>query len=681
MADFERARSPEERELDLKRTQLAGLETELVERELELSTLQQELAVFEAQYLRVVGRRYATLDDINARIAEAQAIRRPADHAVLEEARGARETADATASQAESDARDAEPVPSFEPPERLKTLYRAAARKLHPDLATTDDERARRHEWMAKANDAYRHQNEDALKTVLADWETSPESGPGTDTPSELVRVIRQIAQMRRRIDEIELMIDALKAGNVYALYAQFKTQARSAGNPLDELAASIDEQITDAKRRLADMQAEAAEPDAPEPAGDDDTGPADADTKGGGAPIEERYEEVQRLILLGKDRGYLLFNELNELLPAEITSSEELDELFDLFGNAGIRVVESRQEREEKERTEQTERDEPTDDVADWYIRAVEHGHADAQFRLGSMLANGIGVQQDIEEAVKWYRQAAEQGHVRAQVELAGLYRRGEGIPQNYTEAAVWYRRAADQGDSTAQSNLGLMCNHGLGVSQDYLEAVVWYRRAADQGDPAGQVKLGTMYTVGQGVQRDYNVAAVWYRCAADQGDASAQYLLGMMYEAGHGVRRDHDSAMQWYRRAADRGHSDARQRLADLGTGLDEPGVPDAGTEGQQERDAELGCLGFFVVELRSALAQCAYLVLVALVGLASIYSGLYMAEWLSTALCDEGACGVASGLAVVVGFLGGSLTAASVLGGALAIFRELVRAFLSR
>ena len=218
MADFERAQSPEEREFDLKRTELAGLESELVERELDLSTLQQELAVFEAQYLRVVGRRYATLDDINARISEAQAVRCPGDHAALEKARNARETADVTVAQAEGAAPDAEPAPPFEPPPGLKALYRAAARKLHPDLATTDDERSRRHEWMAKANEAYRHQNEDALNTVLADWETSPESVPGTGIPSELVRVIRQIAQVRRRIDEIGLVIDALKASDLYAL-------------------------------------------------------------------------------------------------------------------------------------------------------------------------------------------------------------------------------------------------------------------------------------------------------------------------------------------------------------------------------------------------------------------------------------------------------------------------------
>ena len=680
MADFERAQSPEERELDLKRTELAGLESELVERELELSTLQQELAVFEAEYRCVVGRRYAALDDINARIAEAQAVRRPDDQASLEEARNARETADVSVAQAGGDVPDAETAPRFEPPTGLKALYRAAARKLHPDLATTDGDRARRHEWMAKVNEAYRQEKEDALNTVLADWETSPESVPGTDIPSELVRVIRQIAQVRRRIDEIGLVIDALKAGDLYALHAQCRTQPRSADNPIDELAAWIDEQIADAKRRLENLKAESRTPDVLESRNDGDTDIGDAETNGGGAPLEERYEEIQQLILLGKQRGYLLFDEVNELLPAEITSSEELDGLFDLFGNAGIRVVESRQEREETERTERTERDERADDVADWYIRAVEHGHADAQFRLGNTLANGIGVQQDVEEAVKWYRQAAKQGHVHAQNELAGLYRRGEGVPQNYTEAAVWYRRAADQGDPTAQSNLGLMYNHGLGVSQDYLEAVTWYRRAADQGDPAGQVKLGTMYTAGQGVRRDYRVAAGWYRRAADQGDASAQYLLGMMHEAGHGVPRHTDTAMQWYRCAADQGHTDAQQRLACLETQLDEPGIPDIRTEGQQERGSELGWLGYFVVKLGSVLAQYGYLFLIALVGLASAYGGVYTAEWLSTILCDE-VCGVAGGLAVVGGFFGGWLTAMAVLGGALAVFRELVRAFLSR
>ena len=57
---------------------------------------------------------------------------------------------------------------------------------------------------------------------------------------------------------------------------------------------------------------------------------------------IEEKYDEVRQLISLGKEKGYLLYDEVNELLPADITSSDELDDLFSTFGNAGIVVVDS---------------------------------------------------------------------------------------------------------------------------------------------------------------------------------------------------------------------------------------------------------------------------------------------------------------------------------------------------
>ena len=51
---------------------------------------------------------------------------------------------------------------------------------------------------------------------------------------------------------------------------------------------------------------------------------------------IEEKYDEVRQLINIGKEKGYLLYDEVNELLPSEITSSDELDDLFNTFGSAG---------------------------------------------------------------------------------------------------------------------------------------------------------------------------------------------------------------------------------------------------------------------------------------------------------------------------------------------------------
>jgi RNA polymerase primary sigma factor len=57
---------------------------------------------------------------------------------------------------------------------------------------------------------------------------------------------------------------------------------------------------------------------------------------------IEEKYDEIKALIALGKEKGYLLYEEINDLLPADVTSAEELDDLFSAFGAAGIEIVDS---------------------------------------------------------------------------------------------------------------------------------------------------------------------------------------------------------------------------------------------------------------------------------------------------------------------------------------------------
>jgi RNA polymerase primary sigma factor len=58
--------------------------------------------------------------------------------------------------------------------------------------------------------------------------------------------------------------------------------------------------------------------------------------------PIEEKYDEVKELILMGKERGYLLYDEVNDLLPEGVCTSDELDRIFSLFGSAGIEVIDS---------------------------------------------------------------------------------------------------------------------------------------------------------------------------------------------------------------------------------------------------------------------------------------------------------------------------------------------------
>ncbi|MBV9474633.1 MAG: RNA polymerase sigma factor RpoD [Acidobacteria bacterium] len=57
---------------------------------------------------------------------------------------------------------------------------------------------------------------------------------------------------------------------------------------------------------------------------------------------VEEKYAEVKQLIAIGKEKGFLLYDEIYEVLPEEVTSlPEELDEIYIRFNDLGIDVVE----------------------------------------------------------------------------------------------------------------------------------------------------------------------------------------------------------------------------------------------------------------------------------------------------------------------------------------------------
>ena len=56
---------------------------------------------------------------------------------------------------------------------------------------------------------------------------------------------------------------------------------------------------------------------------------------------IEEKYDQVRQLINMGKERGYLLYDEVNDILPVEVHSSEEIDDLLSTIERYGINIYE----------------------------------------------------------------------------------------------------------------------------------------------------------------------------------------------------------------------------------------------------------------------------------------------------------------------------------------------------
>src|SRR5688572_33386288 len=58
-------------------------------------------------------------------------------------------------------------------------------------------------------------------------------------------------------------------------------------------------------------------------------------------ATVEDKYPAVKQLVELGKEKGYLLYDEIYEMLPEEVVSlPDELDEIYLRFSDLGVDVI-----------------------------------------------------------------------------------------------------------------------------------------------------------------------------------------------------------------------------------------------------------------------------------------------------------------------------------------------------
>ena len=58
--------------------------------------------------------------------------------------------------------------------------------------------------------------------------------------------------------------------------------------------------------------------------------------------PKQELLGEVKKLINLGKEKGFLTYDDLNSTLPADVVSSDQFSTIMTMFGEMDIEIVES---------------------------------------------------------------------------------------------------------------------------------------------------------------------------------------------------------------------------------------------------------------------------------------------------------------------------------------------------
>ena len=240
---------PEEQELARKREEQATLETDLADRELRSANLRAELGAFERRYLHFVGLRYAELDELKAQIAERLAKEQPGSERAREAAREARARADETKSAAGEKA--AEEPRAFKASPETKRLYREVAKRVHPDLTSDRDDRAKRQHLMAEANEAYERGDDTRLSEILHEYDCSPEAVQGEGPGAELIRVIRRISQARSRLAEIEAELQDLLRSDLSQLKTRVEEAQESGRDVLKEMIEKVENQIAQARERL----------------------------------------------------------------------------------------------------------------------------------------------------------------------------------------------------------------------------------------------------------------------------------------------------------------------------------------------------------------------------------------------------------------------------------------------
>ena len=224
------------------------------------------------------------------------------------------------------------------------------------------------------------------------------------------------------------------------------------------------------------------------------------------------------------------------------------------------------------------------------WFEKAADVGHRDAQFVLGLIYRDGLGVKKALKDAEKWFKKAAgpadqesdmktpREGSLaeRDERDLMGVYRTGRVERERLLAEHEWYGKTAQQRHGEAQFILGEMHMDGLDETKSRETAMKRFMQATAQGHVDAQHRLGLAYwerggaRIG-GLAKPSPTPRRWSVSARPLSRVTGMptYRLGLAYwlrrgtEQGIAEAEAYNKAVECFRKAAEQGHRDAHYRL----------------------------------------------------------------------------------------------------------------------
>ena len=243
MTTLARSGRPDEDSIEVLRSRVAERQAVLGERAAEIATIQSDLETFRIRYRQDVGLLHEELDDLERAIADAEL----GELSKLVE----NSTSDPAASDREA---PLEQAPRFTS-DAVRKLFRDVAKTIHPDLASDELTRNRRHTLMAEANRAYALGDEELLRRILDSWEGSPEAVQGSDPEAERLRLVRRIAQIEDQLNAYASDLAAMQETALWKLKAMVDAASGRGKDLVEDMVRRLKRDIMAARNRLDAMR------------------------------------------------------------------------------------------------------------------------------------------------------------------------------------------------------------------------------------------------------------------------------------------------------------------------------------------------------------------------------------------------------------------------------------------
>ncbi len=206
-------KSPEEIELGKYEVQVAQAEGQMLELEAELADMLRSIKWFKDQMTATIAPLILKLHILDVEVAAARGNKAGLDKALqaLRELLG--DYSGAPTTPPDSDA-DWQEKPADD---ELKSMFRVAAKKIHPDLADDEQDRELRTRLMADLNEAYAKGDKDAIRSIVDQYNASEDAVQGEGVGYDLMRMIRRLYQIRNHITELVSMKASLEQSDDWA--------------------------------------------------------------------------------------------------------------------------------------------------------------------------------------------------------------------------------------------------------------------------------------------------------------------------------------------------------------------------------------------------------------------------------------------------------------------------------